>query len=246
MQNTKTIPMYRPATQAEEMTWDAVVSRAKVSDGSSTELECLRRIERRAEQRRVAVPYVEGDKLMAAADVADFEAIDDPHLQRFAAVQISDNLLEYPDYKTSLVALDANKPGLNTKLAQLNAVNDQLIVAKEDRKAAEYNRCVETLDASDVAKLTNIAEEKTVLARVWDASLVSPDGQEHFGVVLEVGSRFALQKTGRETFPLHRLSVLDQLPVKGQNVSIKYDQGRGVVVDQDVKRDRDAERGAGR
>lgn len=246
MQDAKTNPSNCPATQAKTMTWAEVVSRAKIIDSPSIELHCLRRIERRAQQRADDMPHFEGDKVMAAADAIDFEVINDPHLQRFAAVQILDNALEYPDYRVSLETLDASKPGLYQKLTQLNAVNDQLIAAKEDRKIADCKAYMQSLDAADIKELTQIAENKTVLARVWDASLMSSDAQEHFGVVLAIGDRFALQKTGRETFPLHRLAVLDQLPVMGQDVSIKYDKGVGVVLDQELVRARARTIGAGR
>lgn len=242
MKNTELNPIYRDPTQAEEMTWNAVVGRAKLSDPLSSDLDRLQQIERRAEQRVGAAPHFENDTMLAVADVAEFEAINDPHLQRFAAVQILDNALAYPDYKFSLVALEANKPGLGQKLTQLNAVNDQMIATKEDRKATKYT----VLEAAEVKEMTQIAEGITVLARVWDAARMSQDAQEHFGLVLTVGSRFALQKTGRETFPLHRLSSLDQLPVKGQDLSIKYDKGVGVVVDQALKHARARTVGASR
>lgn len=89
----------------------------------------------------------EADKAMAVADVGNFKEIQNPALQEQAAVQIIDNIRNYPDYKT---ALETAEPGITKKVAALNAANTTKVDAKEDRKVAEYATLIQ--DPEDKAK----------------------------------------------------------------------------------------------
>ena len=107
-------------------------------------------------------------------------------------------------------------------------------------RAAEDMRKEFSLDSKEVAKLTDVAANKIDGAKIFKA--FTKDGTSYVGTVVDVGDRYALQKTGRDGFTLHHLSALDQKPEKGVNLAIRYNKGVGAVVDQDIKR----EQGLGR
>lgn len=111
-------------------------------------------------------------------------------------------------------------------------------------RAAQDLRHEFVLDAKDIGLMESIAEDKIDAAKVRKA--FTKDGQSHFGAVLAVGERYALQKTGRGEFTLHHLASLDQKPAVNQNLAIEYQKGRGLVVDQDLKRAHGKAVGVGR
>jgi hypothetical protein len=100
------------------------------------------------------------------------------------------------------------------------------------------------IEQADADMLFGVALEKVDGAKVFDA--FTQDDQEHFGKIMAVGERFALQSVGRGNFNLHHLAVLNSAPQVGQNLAIKYSKGVGAVVDQDQKRSIDKAIGAGR
>jgi hypothetical protein len=89
-------------------------------------------------------------------------------------------------------------------------------------------------DGKDVEMMCGIAESKIDGAKVSKA--FTKDGQEHFGKVIAVSDRYALQKAGGDKFTLHHLAALDTKPEIDQNLAIKYQRGVGTVVDQDRQR----------
>lgn len=111
-------------------------------------------------------------------------------------------------------------------------------------RAAQDMRDEFVLDSKEAGDLVEFAKSKMDNAKVYPA--FTKDGQGCFGVVVEVGSRYALQKGGRESFTLHHLSQLDQVPVKGHDCAIHYRKGVGQVVDHDLRREQDHARGMGR
>jgi hypothetical protein len=88
------------------------------------------------------------------------------------------------------------------------------------------------------------SKERGALQAVAAAKIDNPvlhnaftrDGAAHYGVVLEVGERYALQSSGRGNFNLHQLSSLDQMPAKGADVKIQYNKGVGAVLTKQVER----------
>jgi hypothetical protein len=216
MKNSPLIPTYRPATEAENITFQAVVK-----DQMVLELSCLQAIETRAEQRAGGA-WAASDKQMLEEDVADFENIDDSSLQRFAADQILDNILQYPSYQIEFVELGKQLPELKTKLTALNNETVRRNIAKEDRKTM------------DMAISTGIAGSELANARIDHAS--TQNTHEYCGPVVAVNDYFALQKTSRDGFTLHCLSDLNQLPIKDHQLLIKYGNGIGVVVDESLQR----------
>ncbi len=100
--------------------------------------------------------------------------------------------------------------------------------------AIEDIRKMAVLDAQDVAELTAVAGAKIDNPKIYQAD--TRHGANHYGVVVEVGQRFALQSSGRGTFNLHHLSLLDQVPVKGQDVKVEYKDGRGAVLGKQQER----------
>lgn len=100
------------------------------------------------------------------------------------------------------------------------------------------------LDGKEVEMMHGLAEGKMDGAKVFKA--YTKDGQEHFGKVLAVGDRYALQKAGQDKFTLHHLAALDQTPRIDQNLAIKYNKGVGVTVDQELKRAQDKALGVSR
>lgn len=93
------------------------------------------------------------------------------------------------------------------------------------------------VDARDVTALRQVAESKIDGAKVRPA--FTKDGHEYFGTVLAVGDRYALQNSGRGNFTLHHLSALDQKPINGHNLDIRYNLGVGYVRDKDQQRGQD-------
>lgn len=87
------------------------------------------------------------------------------------------------------------------------------------------------------------SKERGMLYSVAAAKIDNPvlhnaftrDGASHYGVVLEVGERYALQSSGRGNFNLHQLSSLDQLPAKGSDVKIQYNKGLGSVLTKQME-----------
>ena len=104
-------------------------------------------------------------------------------------------------------------------------------------RAADDMRKEFVLDQKDIQLMGQIAEEKIDGAKVRQA--FAKDGQRHFGDVIAVTDRYALQKTGRGEFALHHVSALSAKPAIGQNLSIVYNKGRGNVVDQNQQRAHD-------
>lgn len=100
------------------------------------------------------------------------------------------------------------------------------------------------LDARDASVLADIARDKMDGAKVSKA--FTKDGVPHFGVVLAVGERYALQKAGQDKFSLHHLATLDKVPTIGNNHEITYAKGQGTVVDQDLQRAQKQAMGIGR
>lgn len=98
------------------------------------------------------------------------------------------------------------------------------------------------LDAKDIALMEGIARADNG-AKVRKAF---PGVRQSHLAVLAVGERYALQKTGRGEFTLHHLASLDQKPAVNQNLAIEYQKGRGLVVDQDLKRAHGKAVGVGR
>lgn len=76
----------------------------------------------------------------ARTDVDDIQSICNFSHQRFAAVQIADNLQVSAEYKASFDQAALAHPGLVEKIAALVQVNQVLSTAKEDFKLAEYAR----------------------------------------------------------------------------------------------------------
>ena len=111
-------------------------------------------------------------------------------------------------------------------------------------RAVHDMRAEFVLDAKEVVTMQAIAESKIDGAKMSKA--YTKDDQEHFGKVLAVGDRFALQKAGQDKFTLHYLAALSQKPVVDQNLAIKYSKGVGAVIDQEQKRAQDKALGAGR
>ena len=112
------------------------------------------------------------------------------------------------------------------KVWEVPAVNKEFVL-----RAAHDMRAQFVAEEKDIAVLKNVAETKMDDAKVEKA--FTRDGIEHFGAVVAVGSTHVLQKAGQDKFKLHHLAALDQKPVIGQNLSIKYNKGHGTVVDQD-------------
>lgn len=111
-------------------------------------------------------------------------------------------------------------------------------------RAADDMRKEFVLDQKDIQLMGQIAEERIDGAKVRQA--YTKDGMRHFGDVLAVTDRYALQKTGRGEFSLHHVSALSEKPQVGQNLSIVYNKGRGSVIDQDQQRAHDKAVGASR
>ena len=147
------------------------------------------------------------------------------------------------DFHPALVARIRKVEG-----AAFNAADQVWEVPKEKQefalRAADDMRNEFVMDGKEAAALGGVAKSKMDNAKVWAA--FTKDGQSSFGVVLAVGERYALQKGGRENFTLHHLSQLDQVPTVGRDYAVYYNKGVGAVVDQDLKREQNQARGAGR
>lgn len=123
-----------------ENDWTSETSKLKeVSQAFSPgpDADILKSIEARAELHAQGLTETGSEKQMAELDIADFEKMEDPTYQRFAAVQIADNISTHPEYKASFEELLAQHPGLTESISGFNEQNERLIAAKEDRKAAE-------------------------------------------------------------------------------------------------------------
>lgn len=90
------------------------------------------------------------------------------------------------------------------------------------------------LDGKEIDMLRSVAADKLDGAKVSKA--FNKEGFEHFGQVLAVGDRYALQKSGQDRFVLHSLVSLSAVPEVGQNISVTYSRGLGQVVDLDLQR----------
>lgn len=110
--------------------------------------------------------------------------------------------------------------------------------------AAQDLRSEYVLDAREIASHQRVAATAVEGAKVWNA--FNRDGAEHYGTVLGVSERYALQKTGRDNFALHHLAGLTDVPVVGHDTSIIYNKGIGHVTDLDLKRAQNMTRDAGR
>lgn len=107
-------------------------------------------------------------------------------------------------------------------------------------RAVEDMRQVYEEQQREASLLSEFAEERMDGAKVRPA--FTQDGTEHFGKIAKVGNHFLLQKGALNEFKLHHLDALNE-PEKmqeGQNLSIKYNKGRGTAVDLDKKREKDA------
>lgn len=141
-----------------------VEANAPVAAPPIADTEALKAIEIRAEQRAGGLSIVGSDKQMAESDVADFQNISaESGLQRFAAVQITDNINDYPDYKTSFENAASQHPGLSEKVAEFYVLDNAMSAAKEGRKAAEMQSM--TQDAQSVSKTPGapVAESESQL-----------------------------------------------------------------------------------
>lgn len=99
-------------------------------------------IEKRGERIQNIVDNGVGSDLFsmfASDDLEDFSQIKGVDFQRFAAAQISDNARVSPDYKVALDVAAVKFPGIVGSIAVLDGVNNSMIAAKEDRKAADFN-----------------------------------------------------------------------------------------------------------
>lgn len=98
----------------------------------------LEGIETRAEQRALIKQPCDADVdcQMAQSDVGAFWRLQNTDLQEFCAVQMANNIQEYPRYAQALLDLG----GLNLLLAinVLDAAHAHKIRAKEEVKAGEY------------------------------------------------------------------------------------------------------------
>jgi hypothetical protein len=147
--------LQRDIEMAVPASWTAQLKAAKeigqMFAAPIADTEALKAIEIRAEQRAGGLSIVGSDKQMAEADVADFQNIsEESGLQRFAAVQITDNINDYPDYKTSFENAASQYPGLSEKVAEFYVLDNAMAAAKEERKAAESQSM--TQDAQSVSK----------------------------------------------------------------------------------------------
>ena len=111
-------------------------------------------------------------------------------------------------------------------------------------RAAHDMRAEYVADAKEVVTMKAAAESKIDGAKVFKA--FTKDGQEHFGVIIAVGDRYALQKGGQDRFSLHHLAALTEKPVVGQSLAIKYNKGVGTAVDQIEKKALDKAMGSSR
>lgn len=103
--------------------------------------ESLRAIEGRAELRAAAGQGVgaETERDMARADAHAFRRIEaSSNEQESAAVKMADTARANPEYKNALDKAIPGYPGTAEKVYALDAANTDKVMAKEDRKAAEY------------------------------------------------------------------------------------------------------------
>lgn len=102
--------------------------------------ESLRAIEIRAELRAAAAQGVraETDKEMATADAHAFRRIQALAEQESAAVKMADTARENPEYKSALDKAIPGYPGTAEKVYALDAANTDKVMAKEGRKAVEF------------------------------------------------------------------------------------------------------------
>lgn len=150
------------------------------------------------------------------------------------------------------IAFDINPVMVNrirrVESAAFNKQDKVWEVSKEKQAfaliAAQDLRSEFVLDAREIASLQGVAASAVEGAKVWSA--FTKDGAEHYGVVLGVSERYALQKTGRDNFALHHLSGLTDVPVVGHDTSIAYNKGIGAVADLDLRRAQNMTRDAGR
>lgn len=100
----------------------------------------LKAIEERAALREAAGQGVsaETDKAMAIADAHAFRRIQGAIQQQDAAVTIASTARENPEYKNSLDKAIPGYPGTAEKVYALDAANTDKVMAKEERKAAEF------------------------------------------------------------------------------------------------------------
>lgn len=125
--------------------------------------------------------------------------------------------------------LDGAKFHAADKVWEVPAANREYVARAVHDMRNEF-----VLDAKDVDILKEVATDKMDGAKVSKA--FTKDGLPHFGVVLAIGERYALQKAGQDKFSLHHLAMLDQAPTIGSNHEIVYNKGRGEVVDLDLLR----------
>lgn len=114
----------------------------------------LKAIEERAALREAAGQGVsaETDKAMAIADAHAFRRIQGAIQQQDAAVTIASTARENPEYKNSLDKAIPGYPGTADKAYALDAANTDKVMAKEERKAAEFASMVAERNAAEGAK----------------------------------------------------------------------------------------------
>jgi hypothetical protein len=95
-------------------------------------------------------------------------------------------------------------------------------------------RVMFNLDRKDITKLTDVAHEHIDNPKIFSADVRA--GATHFGVIVDIGEYLVLQSSGRGTYNLHHLSLLTDVPVKGHDTKIQYNDGFGQVTDMHHQR----------
>lgn len=97
---------------------------------AATDRLMLRGIDIRADLRLDRPPSLEGDRMIAVADVSAFRHIRDPGLREDAAVQIAHNARESQAYKAAIV-----EAGIAGEIESLNARKTASMLAEAERDA---------------------------------------------------------------------------------------------------------------
>lgn len=160
--------------------------------------EALRGIETRAELRAAAGRIeAETDRQLATADANAFRRIAERGTQESAAVEIAATARTHPEYKNGLDKAIPGYPGTAEKVYELDAANTSKMLAKEDRKGAEY----EALERDKIEAAKQMTPEVAAAKAKADVSAYSEqkDQTEKYYAGRDMAVAAQYSKAYRET-----------------------------------------------
>ena len=143
------------------------------------------------------------------------------------------------DPKSGCLAIDYKEKGA-TFTALFRSASEMASVAKDFGLGAQAVAAAEALEVNlrartfrdETACLNAVLDD--LVGQGYDANSIHPtsvEGKTYIGKVVAVGALHVAQDLGRKTVAIHDLRNLDKVANVGDNLTVKFEGGRGIVTD---------------